>query len=166
MEKKTDVPMNNALLLVQVLEGLGDLDDDVARQVLAEVGELHDLVEELAAGGQLQDDVVVLLGFGEFEKANDVGVVEFAHNRDLFEDVGALDFGLECGTNAVMKSWSEAEGRGDEEILGKERKWRRIKHSNAVKRRDGGKVVRKDEERQTTGKRHRDMMRNTCGAVE
>lgn len=52
---------------MQVLEGLGDLDDDVARKVLAEVGELHDLVEELATGGQLEDDVVVLLGFGELE---------------------------------------------------------------------------------------------------
>lgn len=101
--------MNDTLLFVQVLQSLGDLDDDVTRKVLAKVRELHDLVEELAARCQLKDNVVVLLGFGEIEEADDVGVVEFAHNRDLFEDVCALHCGLELGykkSHEVMKSWS------------------------------------------------------------
>lgn len=42
--------MHDTLLLVQVPDALRHLEDDVARELLGEVGELDDLVEELAAG--------------------------------------------------------------------------------------------------------------------
>lgn len=87
-----DSPVDNALLLVQVLERSGDADDDMARQLFAEVGQSYDLVEQLATGGQLQDDVVVLLGLGKFDELDDVGVIELAHDLNLFEDVGTLDW--------------------------------------------------------------------------
>ena len=41
--------MHHASDLVQVLQGPGNLDDDVPRKVLAEVREPDDLVEQLAA---------------------------------------------------------------------------------------------------------------------
>lgn len=86
--------MDNALLLVQVLERSSDPDDDMARQLFAEVGQSYDLVEQLATGGQLQNDVVVLLGLGEFDELDDVWVIELAHDLNLFEDIRALDWQL------------------------------------------------------------------------
>lgn len=82
--------MDNALLLVQVLQRPGHSDDDMARQLLAEVGQSYDLVEQLATGGQLQHNVVVLLGFGKFNELDDVGVVKLTHDLNLFQDIRAL----------------------------------------------------------------------------
>jgi hypothetical protein len=48
-------------------------------------------MEEFATRTQLEDDVVILLGLAEFNKLNDVGVVEVAHNLDFFEDIRSLD---------------------------------------------------------------------------
>lgn len=42
-------PVHDALLLVQVADPVGDLHDDMPREVFGKVGELDDLVEELAA---------------------------------------------------------------------------------------------------------------------
>lgn len=85
-----DLPMDNALLLVQVLQRPSHSDDDMARQLLAEVGQSYDLVEQLATGGQLQHNVVVLLGFGKFNELDDVGVVKLTHDLNLFQDIRAL----------------------------------------------------------------------------
>ena len=82
--------MDYALLLVQVEQRVGDLSYDVARELLAEVGEAHDLVEELAAGRQLEDDVVVLARLGELDELDDVRVVQVPHDLNLLQDVGAL----------------------------------------------------------------------------
>jgi hypothetical protein len=73
-------PVNNTLFLVQVQQGVSDLLDDMSRQILAEVGESDDLMEELSAGGQLQNDVVVLLGFGKVDELNDVWVIQLSHD--------------------------------------------------------------------------------------
>jgi hypothetical protein len=75
---------------VQVLQCLGDLDDGVSRKILGKVGQADDLVEQLATGTQLEDDVVVLLGFGEVDEFDNVGVVELAHDLDFLEDIGSL----------------------------------------------------------------------------
>ena len=79
-----------ASLLMQIFQSFGDLDDDMTRQLLAEVREAHNLVEQLASGGEFEDDVVVLAGFGEIEEFYDVGVVKLAHDLYLLEDVGSL----------------------------------------------------------------------------
>ncbi len=63
----------------------------MAREVLAEVSEPDNLVEELAAGRELQDDEVMLLRLGELDQPDDVGVIELAHDLDFFEDVRSLD---------------------------------------------------------------------------
>lgn len=42
-------PVNDSLLLVKIADTLGDLSDDVPRELLGEVSELDDLVEELSA---------------------------------------------------------------------------------------------------------------------
>ena len=52
--------MHNTSLLMQILQSLGHLQDDMPRQIFAEVGETNDLVEELATRAELEDDVVVL----------------------------------------------------------------------------------------------------------
>ncbi len=67
--------MHHAGGLVQEFERLCDLGDDVPRQVLAEVGEAHDLVEELAARAQLQNDKVVLPRLVEVDELYDVTVI-------------------------------------------------------------------------------------------
>ena len=82
--------MDNAGLLMQVLQCLCNLCDDVPREVLAKVCETNDLVEELAAGAQLKDDVVVLVRLCELDELDNVGVVELAHNLDFLQDVCPL----------------------------------------------------------------------------
>lgn len=82
--------MHDASDLVEVLQGPGDLDDDVPRQVLAEVGEPDDLVEQLAARCQLEDDVVVLFRFGKVDEVDDVGVFQLAHDLNLLQNIRSL----------------------------------------------------------------------------
>jgi hypothetical protein len=67
--------MYHASLFVQVLQSLGDLDNDVSREILAEVGQPDDLVEELAARAQLENDIVVLSRFCEVDELNDIRVI-------------------------------------------------------------------------------------------
>ena len=59
-------------------------------EFLAEIGQAHDLMEELAARAQLQDDVVVLSRFGEVEKLDDIRVVELTHDLYFFQDISSL----------------------------------------------------------------------------
>lgn len=75
---------------MKIFNGFGDLLNDVSAEILTEVGQSHDLMEELASGAKLQDDVVILAGFGEIDQLDDVGVVEVAHNLDFFEDIRTL----------------------------------------------------------------------------
>ena len=82
--------MHDALGLVEIIERLGHLDDDVSAEVLAEVGEPDDLMEELATGTELEDDVIVLRRLGELDELDDIRVVELSHDLNLLEDVRAL----------------------------------------------------------------------------
>ena len=59
-------------------------------KIFAEICKTNDLVEELASGAELEDDVVVLTGFGEFHELDDIGVIEYPHDLNFFEDVGTL----------------------------------------------------------------------------
>lgn len=47
-------------------------------------------MEELATGRELEDDVVVLLGFRKVDELDDVGMIELPHDLNLFQDVGPL----------------------------------------------------------------------------
>ena len=82
--------MHHAFVLVQVFQSFRHLRDDVSTEILAEVGQADDLMEELAARAELQDNVVVLSGFGEVDKFDDIRVVELSHDLYLFEDVRSL----------------------------------------------------------------------------
>lgn len=82
--------MNDAPLLMQVLQRLCNLCDDVPRQFLTEVCETDDLVKQFAAGRQFEDYVVVLARLGEVDEFDDVGVVDLAHDLNLLEDVRPL----------------------------------------------------------------------------
>lgn len=62
----------------------------MATEFLAEIGQAYDLMEELAARAELQDDIVILTTFGEIEKLDDVRVVDLTHDLDFFEDVLSL----------------------------------------------------------------------------
>lgn len=85
--------MNNALLLVKILKSLGDLRNNVAGKFFAEIGESDNLVEEFAAGGELEHDIVILLSFSEIDELDDVGMVELTHYLHLLEYVGSLHDG-------------------------------------------------------------------------
>jgi hypothetical protein len=63
----------------------------MSAEIFAEVGESDDLMEELAARTQLQDDVVVLLGFGEVDQSDDIGMIKLTHDLDFLEDIRSLD---------------------------------------------------------------------------
>ena len=82
--------MHHAFLFVQVFERLGDLNDDVSTEILAEIGQADDLVEEFAARTQLEHDEVVLTRFGERNQLDDVGMIDLTHDLNLFEDVCSL----------------------------------------------------------------------------
>jgi hypothetical protein len=45
---------------MQILDCLRDLSNDMSTEILAEVGQSHNLMEKLAAWAKLKDDVVIL----------------------------------------------------------------------------------------------------------
>jgi len=47
-------------------------------------------VEELASRAKLQDDVVVLASFNEFDELDNIWVVELSHDLDFLENIRAL----------------------------------------------------------------------------
>jgi hypothetical protein len=79
--------MNNTLLLVEIFESLGHLNNDVSGKLLAEICQADNLVEKFTTGGKLQNDVIILPRFGEFDELDNVGVVKLAHNLDLLQDI-------------------------------------------------------------------------------
>lgn len=83
--------MHNTSFLMQVFQRLRHLHNHMSTQVLAKVRKTDNLMEELAAWAELQNDVVILSGFGEVDEADDVGVVELSHYLDLFENIRSLE---------------------------------------------------------------------------
>jgi hypothetical protein len=117
--------MDHASLFVEVLQGLRNLHNDVPREILAEVGQSDDLVEQLAAGRQLEDDVVVLPRLGKVDELDDVGVVELLHDLDFFQDVGPLrgvvSFRSKLASAGVVlekRDATDREGRNDRQEKG------------------------------------------------
>lgn len=47
-------------------------------------------MEELTSRAQLENNVVVLFGLGEFDELDDIWVVELSHNLHFLEDVRSL----------------------------------------------------------------------------
>ena len=84
------LPVNHARCFMQVFDGMGDLRDDMSTEILAEVCQSHDLVEELSTGAELQNNVIVLAGFGKVDQLDDVGVIQVAHDLDFFQNVCSL----------------------------------------------------------------------------
>lgn len=82
--------MNHTRGLVEVLDGLGDLGDDMATEILREIGQTDDLVEQLPTGAEFEDDVIILARLGEVDEFNDVGMVDLSHDLHFLEDIGAL----------------------------------------------------------------------------
>lgn len=82
--------MHNAGCLMQIFNRFGNLKNDMPTEIFAKVGQSHDLVEELAAGAELEDDVVILPGFGKVDQFGDIGVVEVAHDLHFLEDIRSL----------------------------------------------------------------------------
>lgn len=85
-----DAPMNNAGCLMQIFNGLCNLNNHVSAQIFAKVCQSHDLVEQLSTRAEFENDVVVLSRFGKVHQLDDVWVVEVAHNLDFLEDVHSL----------------------------------------------------------------------------
>ncbi len=82
--------MHHAFVLVQVFHSIRDLRNDMSTEILAEVGQPDDLMEELAARAELQDNVVVLTRFGEVDEFDDIGMVQLSHDLNLLENVRSL----------------------------------------------------------------------------
>lgn len=75
---------------MKILDGFGDLDDNVTAEVFTEIGQAHNLMEQFAPWTQFQNDIVVLARLGEFDEFDNIRVIELSHNLDLFQDVRAL----------------------------------------------------------------------------
>jgi len=82
--------MYDSGLLVKIIKSFCHLHNDVPREVFAKVSQTDNLVEELAARTQLQDDEVVLSAFREIDEADNVRVVQLAHDLDFLQDVRPL----------------------------------------------------------------------------
>jgi hypothetical protein len=67
--------MYNTLLFMQIHQCVRDLDDGMPTQLLTEICQSNDLMEELATGAQLKDDVVVLLRFGKINQLDDIRMI-------------------------------------------------------------------------------------------
>jgi hypothetical protein len=85
--------MNNTCFFVQILECLGDLNNDVSGEVLAKVCQTHDLMKQFAARAQFKDDEVVLPRFMEVDELDNVWMVELSHDLYLLENICALQVG-------------------------------------------------------------------------
>mmetsp|Transcript_117288 Transcript_117288/g.328260 ORF Transcript_117288/g.328260 Transcript_117288/m.328260 type:complete len:279 (+) Transcript_117288:813-1649(+) len=77
-----DVPVAN-VAVVDVVHAPEDLLHDERRVVLREVPGGDDVVEEVASGAELHDEVEALAVLEELEELDDVGVVHHLHDLDL-----------------------------------------------------------------------------------
>lgn len=59
-------------------------------QILAKIGQAHDLVEQFTSRAQLEDNIVVLTRFSEINQLDDVGMLNLPHDLDFLEDIGTL----------------------------------------------------------------------------
>jgi hypothetical protein len=96
---------------MEILDGFGDLDDDVTAEVFTEIGQAHNLMEQLAPWTQFQNDIIVLARLGEFDQFDNIGVIELSHDLDLFQDVRALQQILAYSTTDRSEVVRSEEGR-------------------------------------------------------
>lgn len=75
-------------LLVEVADAGDELGEQPAGGGVPEVAVVEDVVEELAAGGVLEDDAHVALGLDELVQADDIRMIELLEDRDLAVDLG------------------------------------------------------------------------------
>lgn len=68
---------------------------------------LH-LVEELSTLHQLEDQEVVLIALAKADQLDDVRVVRSSHNLYLFENVGALNYGVRK-VSAIVNAMYQAQ---------------------------------------------------------
>lgn len=68
-------PVNDTRCLVEIFNRIGDLANDVSAEILAKVCQSNDLMEKLASGAELENNVVVLSRLGEVDQFGDVGVI-------------------------------------------------------------------------------------------
>lgn len=62
----------------------------MATEVFTEVRQANNLMEELPAGAEFQDDIIILARLGKLNQFDDVRVIDLAHNLYFFQDVGSL----------------------------------------------------------------------------
>ncbi len=95
--------MHNTGFLMQVLQRSRNLNDDVPREILAEIGKTNDLVEELTTRAKLKDDIVVLSGFGKIYELDNILVVDLSHYLDLLENICPLQIRKALATDLVQQ---------------------------------------------------------------
>lgn len=62
----------------------------MTRKFFAKVCQANNLMEELAALGEFENDVVILSRFRKFDEFDDVWMIKLTHDLYFFQDVGAL----------------------------------------------------------------------------
>jgi hypothetical protein len=75
---------------------------------------LH-LVEELSSLHQLEDQKVVLVALAKADQLDDIRVVRSSHNLYLFENVGALNYGVRKASAIVNAIYQAQSLKRDEE---------------------------------------------------
>lgn len=68
-------------------------------------------MEKLATRTQLQDEIVVLSGFGEVDEFDHVGVVKLSHDLYFLQDVRSLLI-ITSVSASLAKRWGEADAAG------------------------------------------------------
>lgn len=76
--------------LVQVLQGIGNLSNDMSGEIFAEVGEADDLMEKLAARAKFKDNIVILSCLLKFDEFDNIRVLNLSHDLDFLQDVRSL----------------------------------------------------------------------------
>jgi hypothetical protein len=82
--------MHNASFLMQIFQCLSNLNDNMPGQILTKVCESHDLMKELPARTELENDVVILSRLGKVNELDNIGMIQLSHDLNFFQNIGSL----------------------------------------------------------------------------
>ena len=83
----------------------------MSTEVFAEVGQPNNLVEELAARAEFQNNIVVLARLGKVDQLDDVRVIYLSHDLHFFENVGSLERSVPVSNLPVIEYCASADKR-------------------------------------------------------
>lgn len=94
----------------------------MSTEIFAEVGQPNNLVEELAARTEFQNDIVVLARLGKVNQLDDIWVIYLSHDLHFFENVGSLEGTIPVSNLQVIDCYFSADKRQNADyVAGMER---------------------------------------------